>query len=151
MLPPSSAAWVIPGMLRFDKKKIKPLDVCRDLLEQTCSLYGLTADSLKEGKKRAKDKVYVKHVFFYFVKEVFDKRITLKELGAVLELKHDHTTVIHAIQHIKDLMDVDEEVPDTVEVQHASRKVRQDYQFTKQRLLQWLRKKQLLSLVSQVE
>jgi len=65
-----------------------------------------------KGKSRKKELVYPRQVAMYFAKELTN--LSLKSIGYHFGGR-DHSTVIHAVQTISDLMDADDAIKDAVQ------------------------------------
>ena len=75
-----------------------------DFIQKTCSDYfGIKLDDLK-AKTRKKEIVNARHVAMYFCKEFTNH--SLKSIGYHFGGR-DHSTVIHAVQTVNDLMETD--------------------------------------------
>jgi chromosomal replication initiator protein len=76
------------------------------ILDIGTSIYPMTWETLG-GKFRKKELVLMRQLFCYFCKE-WSILPTLTSIGN--EINRDHTTVIHSIQQIKDLIDSKDEL-----------------------------------------
>ena len=97
--------YAIPGLEQEYKKfptvKINPMTIVDDVLK----LYDVTLDDVKK-KSRKRKVVLPRQVCMTFLKMHTDW--TYNHIGEFFGGR-DHTTVIHAIQTIKDLTDVDQD------------------------------------------
>ncbi|MEZ4901515.1 MAG: chromosomal replication initiator protein DnaA [Spirosomataceae bacterium] len=79
--------------------------------ENVADFYDITVADLK-GKSRKKELVYPRQVAMYFAKELTD--LSLKSIGYHFGGR-DHSTVIHAVQTISDLMETDDAVKEAIQ------------------------------------
>jgi chromosomal replication initiation ATPase DnaA len=84
--------------------KFHPFD--KDLiLKETSNFYGVEVFDVK-SKTRKREIVIPRQASMYMMKELIGANISLKLIGKA-HGDRDHSTVIHAIQSINDLMDID--------------------------------------------
>lgn len=83
-----------------------------DTIQEIVSDYYDVSIADLKGKSRKKELVYPRQVAMYFAKELTD--LSLKSIGYHFGGR-DHSTVIHAIQTISDLMEQDDSVKDAVQ------------------------------------
>jgi chromosomal replication initiator protein len=84
----------------------KPLKI----ISLVCAKMNVTVDELK-SKSRLRRIVYPKQVIMYLLRKKC--MMTYMEIGRLMG-NRDHTTVIHSIQNVKDLMSVDSLIKDEV-------------------------------------
>lgn len=75
-------------------------------LDKICELKGVTPEMVL-SKSRQRDKVEARQLFMYWLKE--NTTHTLTTIGRMLGYR-DHTTVIHSISHIKDIIHTDDAI-----------------------------------------
>lgn len=80
-----------------DKKLIAPFEV----MDIVCNVSGVSADEIC-SKSREKNIVKARHTLCYFIKINCD--ITLYEIAKIIN-KKDHTSIIHAITKVKDMIE----------------------------------------------
>jgi chromosomal replication initiator protein len=85
--------------------------------------FGVTLDELK-GKSRKKELVIPRQVAIYFAKEYTD--FSLKAIGYHFGGR-DHSTVIHAIQSVNDMLKTDKEFRATIQELQKSFKLKMKY------------------------
>lgn len=83
-----------------------------DTIQEIVSDYYDVSIADLKGKSRKKELVYPRQVAMYFAKELTD--LSLKSIGYHFGGR-DHSTVIHAIQTISDLMEQDDSVKEAVQ------------------------------------
>lgn len=86
----------------FPSQRIKPADVIKILSAQ----FHVSANSLK-GPSRTKDLVHARHMAMFILYE--DLRVTLEDIGMLFGGR-DHTSVLHAVQKMKQQVLMDEQV-----------------------------------------
>jgi len=84
------------------------------ILDVVCEHFSVNPEDIK-GKKRDKDIVYPRHIVMYLSRTMTD--VPFKSIGALLG-KRDHTTVIHGINRIMEMIEVekDESVMNTIDI-----------------------------------
>jgi chromosomal replication initiation ATPase DnaA len=106
----SKSPYVIAGLKPPKRlEEIDPAIAYLIILEELENIYGTSKETLSL-KNRKRDYVYLRHLYFYFMKDIWKDRITLKWLGNTLN--RDHATVIHAVNNFKNKLDTDERLPD---------------------------------------
>jgi chromosomal replication initiator protein len=96
-------------------------EVSIDFIQKTCSeYYGIKLDDLK-AKTRKKEIVLARQVAMYFSKEFTNH--SLKSIGYHFGGR-DHSTVIHAVQAVNDLMETDTSFRNAVNEQKKQFKIR---------------------------
>lgn len=90
--------WTQPIMTEKSglKSQIKMAD---SIIEKVAAFYGISNSDIR-GKCRKKDLVKARWIAMYFIRTKTD--FTLKTIGDMFG--RDHTTVIHALETIKDIM-----------------------------------------------
>jgi len=83
-----------------------------------CNHYNISLDLMK-SKTRIREMVVARQVAMYFCKKFTD--LSLKAIGYSFG-KRDHSTVIHAISTVNDMMDTDQRFFNTIEELHAKLK-----------------------------
>lgn len=86
----------------FPTQRIKPADVIKILSAH----FHVSANSLK-GPSRTKDLVHARHIAMFILYE--DLRVTLEDIGMLFGGR-DHTSVLHAVQKMKQRILEDEQV-----------------------------------------
>lgn len=94
--------WVQFGHLPVVKVAKKDEAYAEEILQIVCDYYQISASSLL-SKDRFRRLVVPRHVYFYLMKKYTN--MTLKNIGAYAG-KKDHTTVIHGVNQVVDLMSV---------------------------------------------
>lgn len=77
-----------------------------DLFKQVCIVISIEPEEMRR-RNRKREVVICRHFFCYLVKEIFKERYTLKYIGEFLGC-YDHTSVIHAVNNTKDLIETGE-------------------------------------------
>jgi chromosomal replication initiator protein len=74
-------------------------------------LYGVSIENLKS---KSRDRKYVdpRHISMYFIKE-YHRSFSLKSIGEYFGGR-DHSTVIHALENVSDLMDTDKQFKEKI-------------------------------------
>ena len=98
---------VLKNIVTAEEKEVN-IDTIQDLV---ADYFEVTVADLK-SKSRKKELVYPRQVAMYFAKEFTN--LSLKSIGYHFGGR-DHSTVIHAIQTISDLMEQDEAVKETIQ------------------------------------
>lgn len=94
--------YVAPGLKMPIPKEELPDAIIKIILEYT----GFQEVSQIIAKSRWIERVYARQLCFYFLKS--KAKMSLKAIGEKFE--RDHTTVIHGISSIKDMLDYDSAV-----------------------------------------
>jgi chromosomal replication initiator protein len=92
-------------------EKATPLISIPSIQKEVCKYYGLSHANLI-GNKRKQDIVYPRHVAMYLSQELTDS--SLSQIGQAFG-KRDHTTVMHAVSKIKQMMSKQPEVLSQIE------------------------------------
>jgi hypothetical protein len=96
-----------------------------NILEGVCFVMGQEIDRVKK-KDRYRELVVCRHLFYYLAKYFYGAK--LKDIGKVTNV--DHTSVIHGIQVINDLISIkDQDVMNAVE--QCQSYIREKYQADK--------------------
>lgn len=101
---------VVPGIKEEYRGEFAPVITPELIIETVCNHYKISPEKLK-SKNRSKELVHTRHVIFYFLRKYTN--ITLKAAG--LLFNRDHTTVIHSVEHLGDIMDTEPNVKSEVE------------------------------------
>lgn len=101
----------IPGIKDVYRSESAPVITPERIIETVCDYFDLPMESLK-GKCRIKELVYARYVIFYFLRKYTS--ITFKSAG--LMFNRDHTTVIHGLQHLSNIMETEPNVKSEVEL-----------------------------------
>lgn len=95
---PIVSRWVMPGLIR-DASTINP----EYIIEGVCRYFGLSVNYVIScGRKR--DAVLARQIIYYLSRK--NTAATLKSVGTIVGGK-DHTTVVHGIKTITNIMSVD--------------------------------------------
>jgi len=108
--------WVIPGLR--NRKEIPVAIVKQDITDRVvqvvCEYYGLTPEKLFESKSQRRELVFPRQLTMFMLKKYTN--MSLKDIGekfvgrGVKHARKDHTTVIHSIATVKDLVDTDDRI-----------------------------------------
>lgn len=101
----------MPGIKASYRKECAPKITPDKVIQVVCNHYNIDRSDLK-GRCRQKELVHARHVIFYLLRN--HASMTLKSAGALFN--RDHTTVIHGVQKLHDLMDTEPAVKAEVEV-----------------------------------
>ncbi len=101
----------VPGIKDRYRIESAPIITPEMIIKIVCDHFKLNAEKLK-SKHRAKELVYARHVIFHFIRK--HTSMTLKSAG--LLFNRDHTTVIHSIETLSDLMDTEPNVRTEIEL-----------------------------------
>ena len=106
-----ASAYIIPGLPPesrpfFISDKQKAISI----IEIVCTYKGMeVANVVKKGRKRVN--VYARKLAMYFMR---DRTILIfEDIGSFFNA-HDHSTVIHALESLKDLADTDESIREDI-------------------------------------
>lgn len=102
---------VVPGIKDQYRIESAPIVTPEKIIKTVCDHFDLNADGLK-GRCRGKELVHARYVIFYLIRK--HTSMTLKAAG--LLFNRDHTTVIHGIEHLGNIMDTEPNVRDEVEM-----------------------------------
>jgi len=95
--------WIMPSV---SNKKMTPKQrqsLCNEIIEKVCTYYGVSVKDVV-GRTRFKEIVMARHMAIYIIRNKV--KYKLKATGMLFN--RDHTTVIHAIQNINNLLCYDE-------------------------------------------
>lgn len=141
-MPKTFSAWIIPGVIvppfTLTKTAHEAMPI---VLKHICLLYDIDMRRVKvstnPGKKRPPGataaKSYIRHMFFYFMRDVYKKDATLKELAQFMGITN-HGSVIKGIQAYHDYIYLDAAVPPSL----GKSMVRSDYYHFNEQVKQWL-------------
>ena len=73
------------------------------IIDEVCKFYNIEPASLR-GQGRSKDISLARHIAMYQIRRMTN--LSLKEIGKEFD-NRDHTTVLHSIERIEDLIKVD--------------------------------------------
>jgi len=76
-----------------------------NLMSVICFVSGLPEDAIR-GQNRARGLVLCRHAYYFLAREKMG--LKLAEIGEVFG--SDHTTVIHGIKKVKDMISIDDEI-----------------------------------------
>ena len=112
-----SFAKQVIGDINKSKQKLITPDL---IIQEVCSYYNISSKELK-GQRRMKPIVMPRQICMYLFREIL--KMSLVSIGELLGRK-DHTTVIHAIQKIEDLLK-----------DKANAKIHNDISYLKEKIL----------------
>lgn len=117
MIHPYAYVGMSDPLRRNEKKHLS-----KHIIDSICDYFGVMFDEICV-KTRKPIPVKVRYFIMLFLKS--ETKISLKEIGKSFgEISFDHTTVIHGIRTIHDLMSYDEEmVKDYTNIQALIRRV----------------------------
>lgn len=98
--------YIIPG-LKYHYGLPELVDKLRFIENIVATHFGETIEGIKM-KSRVRRKVLCRHICFYLMRN--HTNLSLKEIGQRYSYSSDHTTVIHGINTIKDLMFSDQNI-----------------------------------------
>lgn len=101
----------VPGIKEQYRPQSAPVITPEKIIEAVCDHFKLTIGNI-QGKCRWKEYVYARHIIFYLIRN--NTKMTLKSAGALLY--RDHTTVIHSIDTLNNLMYTEPDVRAEVEL-----------------------------------
>jgi len=104
--------WIIPGLKNRDELVIRnpSTELKEKIALSVLTHYGLSREMVFEQKTRKREIVFARQLIMFFLKKY--TKMSLKSVGQEFRGEgfkkgKDHTTVIYAIQQIKNLCDVD--------------------------------------------
>lgn len=100
----------IPGIKESYRTESAPVITIENIISAVCNFYHMDAEGLK-GKYRRRGNVHARYVIFYFIRKY--TKMTFKEAGLIFN--RDHTTVIHGLETLKDIMQTEPGVRAEVE------------------------------------
>lgn len=112
-----ASPYVIPG-LRKKWKSNKPTpskEVVENIVGTVCAYFNVQIHEIKK-RGRYREFIYPRQMGMFFLKR--ETGLRLREIGELMcstKKKYDHTTVIHSVKHIQDLLEFDEQVGIDVE------------------------------------
>lgn len=95
--------WIMPSVSNRKMTPKQRLALCNEIIEKVCSYYAVTNEDII-GKSRCRDIIKARHMAIYIIRNKV--KYKLKATGTLFN--RDHTTVIHAIQNINNLLCYDE-------------------------------------------
>lgn len=104
-IPPPSpySAPICQNHLEYQKRDLAEGFTDDELFSYVCDFFEVEEDDVR-GKRRKRELVLARHTFWYVMRKY--KHHTLKYIAWQWG-KRDHSTVIHAVKSISDLIDVD--------------------------------------------
>jgi chromosomal replication initiator protein len=106
---------IIPGIKDRYRDQCAPVMPPGKIIEIVCNHYDLQFEALAT-KCRIKEHVHARHVIFYFLKK--HTKMTLKTMGEMFN--RDHTTVIHGVEKLHDIIETEPEVKADIELLQAA-------------------------------
>lgn len=109
--------YAIPGLKQRDKliKMIHPGKTLQQKLngitDEVCYVLGVDKCELF-NKCRKQEYVFARQIATYLIRK-YHPEVTLKKIGEYFAGR-DHTTAVHSIMHIKDLMETEEKTREIV-------------------------------------
>lgn len=100
----------IPGIKEMYRIESAPVVTLENIINTVCEFYKIDAEGLK-GKSRCRENVNARFVIFYFFRKY--TKLTFKEAGLIFN--RDHTTVIHGLATLNDIMQTEPIVKAEVE------------------------------------
>lgn len=104
--------YVYPGVVRTKKTSSEIVEFIEQVV---CTQFQVSRD-LIYTKTRKREVVVARMAFMYLLKK--HTSFSLKKIG--ITLRRDHTTVIHAIKTIDDLMSVYPDIKRSIQILHNS-------------------------------
>lgn len=101
----------VPGIKDQYRPICAPVITPDKIIEAVCYHFGLTIKEV-QGRCRVKEYVYARHIIFYLIRK--NTKMSLKPAGELLN--RDHTTVIHSIETLSNLMYTEPNVRAEVEL-----------------------------------
>lgn len=101
----------VPGIKDEYRKQCAPVITPERIITMVCDHFNLNPEHIKT-KRRVKEHVHARHVIFYFLRK--HTKMTLKTAGELFN--RDHTTVIHGLENLSDIMDTEPLVRSEVEL-----------------------------------
>ena len=95
--------WIVPSV---NNRKMTPKQrqsLCSEIIDKVCAYYGVSTEEVI-GRSRFKEIVMARHMAIYIIRN----KVKLKLKATGMLFNRDHTTVIHAIQNINNLLCYDE-------------------------------------------
>lgn len=97
---------ILKGRLRYD------FGLLRFVEELVTSYFGETVEGMKL-RSRKRNKVLCRHVCFYLIRN--NTSLTYREIGERFD-RQDHTSVMHGLQSIQNLIDTDEKTRSDIRI-----------------------------------
>jgi len=98
------------------KEKAEFLPSADVIIEEVCKFYNIENDALR-GQGRTKDTALARQMAMYLIRRMTS--LSLKEIGKEFEGR-DHTTVMHSIERIENLMKSNAEVAEIIKDLNAN-------------------------------
>jgi len=95
--------WIMPSVSNRKMTPKQRLALCNEIIEKVCTYYGVSVKDVV-GRSRFKEIVMARHMAIYIIRN----KVKLKLKATGMLFNRDHTTVIHAIQNINNLLCYDE-------------------------------------------
>lgn len=127
------SAWVLPGIYNLTPKKSNYSKFYIYVLKCIADSHGVKVNYII-SKIGTEDRVYLRQMFWYFMRETYGIKATYVWLGNLFNC--DHTTVMYGVKKFKDGLDIKSKIPKKVISTH--RTFNDDYFFTKQKIEQWV-------------
>lgn len=101
----------MPGVKEKFRSESAPKITPEKIINVVCDHYKLNAYKLK-SKSRVKEFTHARYVIFYFLRKFAN--MTLKSVG--LLFNRDHTTVIHGLETLQDIIDTEPAIKSEIEL-----------------------------------
>lgn len=98
------AYMCLPGLRQKPKLPIKTVEMPTLIEGIVCSFYGVPIERVLMRTRKGKTSL-CRHMIMFMMRK--HTRLTLTEIGERYG-RRDHTTVIHAVNHIQNMLDTDE-------------------------------------------
>ena len=107
-----SVAYVLPGIrgISVFTKLLNGVDGLKYIEDTVCNFYNLEV-SLLHTKRRTREIALARQMTLFLARNT--TKLSLKTIGEFY--KRDHTTVIHSVQTIRNLIDTDSQIKEEVE------------------------------------
>src|SRR3972149_6360316 len=100
----------IPGIKEQYRSQCAPVITSEGIIKTVCDHLDVRFDDLKT-KCRIREYVHARHIIFYFLKK--HTSLTLKSMGEIFN--RDHTTVIHGLENLNDIIATEQTVKADIE------------------------------------
>jgi chromosomal replication initiator protein len=101
----------VPGIKDDYRAEIAPVVTPERIIEAVCEHFKLSLKGL-QGRSRVREFVYARHIIFYLLRK--HTKMSLKSAGELFG--RDHTTVIHSVDTLNNLMYTEPDVRAEVEL-----------------------------------
>jgi chromosomal replication initiation ATPase DnaA len=129
-------AYAIPGIELHVPKINKDPKLCSEsILNIIGSIYNVPSENILRHS-RVECLVYVRHLYWYLMRDIFKAKVTLEWLGKNPHKNFGHTNVRSGIQSFKYRLDANSKVP--IELKSTFPFTVLDYDNTKIQIIQWL-------------